>query len=203
MTAKLAEALVAFQSEMPTVHKGKTATVPTKAGGQYRYTYADLADVSATATPLLVKHGLSFSARPRRVEDGSYEIAGVLRHISGEFDEGALPLYGRTAQEIGSSITYARRYLLGCMTGIVTDDDEDGQVATTTHERTQRQPPPETPEQRLSNARAGAWGAFLMWNPDATPETFQSAYEQATALPFADATAEDFDRYAQTVRGPE
>ena len=31
---------------------------------------------------------------------------------------------------MGSSLTYGRRYLLGCLTGIVTDDDEDGQIAT-------------------------------------------------------------------------
>ena len=198
MTSKLAEALVAFQAEMPTVHKGRTATVPMKAGGSYRYSYADLADVSETATPLLVKHGLSFSARPRRVEDGSCEIAGVLRHVSGEFDEGALPLYGRTAQEIGSSITYARRYLLGCMTGIVTDDDEDGQVATTTQERTQRQP---TPEELLSAARGGAWMKYVHLHPGATPEDFRNAYEQETAMPFDDATAEDFARYNETLTG--
>jgi hypothetical protein len=197
----LATALAAFQSEMPTVHKGKTATVPMKGGGSYRYTYADLADVSAAATPLLSKHGLAFTCRPRLVEGGSYELVGVLTHTSGEEKEGALPIFGRTAQEIGSSITYGRRYLLGCMTGIVTDDDEDGNVATGTTERTHRQPPPETPEQRLSNARARAWSAFVAANPDATPQTFTEAYEQATARPFADAGAEDFDTYAATLTG--
>ena len=137
----LAEALVAFQKEMPTVHKGKTANVPTKTGGSYKYTYADLADVMAAAAPILTQHGLSFTTRPRRVEGGAYELVGLLRHVSGEADEGALPIYGRTPQEIGSSLTYARRYLLGCLTGIVTDDDDDG--ATAPAERTRRQKPPE------------------------------------------------------------
>ena len=137
----LAEALVAFQAEMPVVHKGKTAKVDTKSGPGYRYTYADLADVMAAAVPVLTRHGLSFTTQPRHVDGNSYELVGVLRHVSGEADEGALPIYGRTPQEIGSSLTYARRYLLGCLTGIVTDDDDDG--ATAPAERTRRQKPPE------------------------------------------------------------
>lgn len=143
----LAEALVAFQAEMPTVHKGKTAKVETKTGPGYRYTYADLADIMAAAAPILTKHGLSFSARPHLVDQGAYELVGMLRHISGEHDEGALPIYGRTPQELGSSLTYARRYLLGCLTGIVTDDDDDAQAAQPA-KRTRRQEPPPEPEQK-------------------------------------------------------
>lgn len=125
----LAKALVAFQKDLPKVGKDKTATVPTKTGGQYKYTYADLASLTLTIMPLLTKNGLSFYAAPRATENG-YELAGVLMHTSGESVEGALPIYGRQPQEIGSAITYARRYLLGCLTGVVTEDDDDGQAAT-------------------------------------------------------------------------
>lgn len=127
-TAKIAEALAAFQAEMPTVAKSKTAVVPTKAGGSYKYTYAGLAEVTAAGMPLLTSHGLSFTALPRMTERG-YELVGRLLHTSGEALEGALPLDGRTPQEMGSSLTYMRRYLFGCVTGLVTDDDEDGQLA--------------------------------------------------------------------------
>lgn len=129
MTGKLAEALAAFQGEAPTVHKDKTATVPTKSGGSYKYAYADLADVAAAAYPILARHGLCFSCAPGLV-DGKAVVRGILLHSSGESIEGALPLQGNTAQEIGSSLTYARRYLLGCLTGIVTDADDDGALAT-------------------------------------------------------------------------
>jgi hypothetical protein len=121
-------ALIAFQAEMPVVGKNQTATVPMKQGGSYSYTYADLADVTAAATPLLTRHGLAFSCCPRATERG-YELVGVLLHVSGTRIEGALPLHGNTAQDIGSSLTYMRRYLLGCMTGIVTDNDDDGQAS--------------------------------------------------------------------------
>lgn len=136
-TAQLAEALAAFQAEMPTVAKAQKAVVPTKAGGSYTYTYAGLPDVVAAVTPLLTKHGLAFSCCPRRAEDGSYELAGVLLHTSGESITGSLPIFGRQAQDIGSALTYGRRYLIGCMTGVVTDDDDDGSLAQQSQQRAQ------------------------------------------------------------------
>ncbi len=128
-TAKLAGALAAFQAEAPTVKKSQKAEVPTKAGGKYTYTFANLANVTEAAYPLLAKHGLAFTACPERTERG-YELVGWLLHSSGESLRGALPIQGNTAQEIGSSITYGRRYLLGSMTGVVTDDDDDGALAS-------------------------------------------------------------------------
>ena len=123
-TADIAAALAAFQAEMPVVPKNKKATVPTKTGGSYSYTYADLADVTDAAMPLLSKHGIAFSSCPRGTDHG-YELAGLLLHTSGETLEGSLPLHGNSPQELGASLTYARRYLLGAMTGLVTDDDTD------------------------------------------------------------------------------
>lgn len=118
-------ALHAFQQEMPTVAKTKTARVPTKSGGAYTYTYADLAVVSAAATPLLLKHGLVFVATPRPGPHG-YEMVGHIVHAAtGAEIVGSLPLFGTNSQDIGGSITYMRRYLMGCLTGIITDDDTD------------------------------------------------------------------------------
>lgn len=141
----LAAALAAVQSELPTVHKGNRATVPTKAGGSYSYTYADLGDVSAAALPLLSSHGLAFTCLPRVAEGrNGYELTGVLLHTSGERIEGALPLSGNTPQEWGSSITYMRRYLLGSLTGLVTDDDDDGNTIQRAA-RAPRKPPAPQP----------------------------------------------------------
>jgi len=128
-TGEIAKALAALQAEMPVVPKGQKATVPTKSGGNYTYTYANLADVTEVAYPLLSKHGLSFTCAPQVSENGAAFIGGMLLHVSGESLSASLPLFGRTAQEIGSALTYARRYLLGCLTGLVTDDDDDGSLA--------------------------------------------------------------------------
>jgi hypothetical protein len=153
-TPKIAEALAAFQAEMPTVAKGNRAEVPTKSGGKYTYTYADLADVTEAAMPILSKHGMAFSSCPRATERG-YELTGVLLHASGERLEGALPIAGNSPQEMGSSITYMRRYLLGCMTGLVTDDDDDGNLAQTAAAKAARKrasaPQQRPPQQASSN----------------------------------------------------
>lgn len=140
----LAAALVAFQAEMPTVAKTKTANV-----GQYRYTYADLADVMEAAAPILTRHGLAYTGSARHVEGGRYEVVGILSHESGETREGALPLTaGGTPQQMGSAITYARRYLAGLLTGIVTDNDDDGALASSQQERKR--------ERRAATAKAPA-----------------------------------------------
>lgn len=152
--SELATALVAFQAAMPKVAKNKTANVPMKGGGSYRYTYADLPDVSDAAIPALTANGLSFSCHPARTDDGAYELRGILRHTSGEYDTGAVPLNGRSMQEIGSAITYGRRYLLGCMTGIITDDDDDGAIAQAAKERTQSYRAPTPGETLLAELNA-------------------------------------------------
>ena len=121
----LAAALAAFQAEMPTVHKGKKANV-----GQYSYAYADLADIVKSVAPLLASHGLAYAGSARHIEGGRYEVVGILSHASGETREGALPIQGGSPQQMGSAITYMRRYLFGLLTGIVTDDDDDGQAAS-------------------------------------------------------------------------
>lgn len=129
----IAHALVAFQGEMKTVGKDKV-------NPHFKSRYADIASITEDIMPTLTKHGLSFSCMPRSADNG-YEIVGVLLHESGERLEGSLPLFGNDAQKIGSSITYARRYLLGCLTGVVTGDeaDDDGNMASTTNERARRE----------------------------------------------------------------
>lgn len=117
---KFAEALAAFQAEAPTVPKNKTANT-----GSYSYAYADLADITEVAYPILARHGLAFSSAPQ----GEY-LVGKLMHKSGQWDRGAIKITGQNMQQIGSAITYGRRYLFGSLTGIVTDADDDGQAAS-------------------------------------------------------------------------
>lgn len=125
----LAAALAAFQAELPRVGKDHLASVRSDKG-DYTYNYADLADVSHEALPKLAEHGLSFSAKPTLDDTGRFVLLYALRHVSGETDSGTYPLpTNGTAQQIGSAITYARRYCLCSVTGIAPDQDDDGQAA--------------------------------------------------------------------------
>src|SRR5262245_42945295 len=130
-------ALAAFQAEMPTVAKTKTAQL-----GNYSYRYADLADISEIAMPLLAALGLSFSCAPEVTERGQV-LHGTLWHSSGDSLQGTLAISGQRPQEVGSALTYARRYLLGCLTGIVTDDDDDAQMAQGAKRRKAAEKPPQ------------------------------------------------------------
>lgn len=155
----LAAALAGFQADMPTVHKGQTARIPGRDGRSgYSYQYADLADVAKVAHPLLARHGLSFTTSPQHLDGVGFVLRGTLRHTSGQEDTGVLPITGRSAQDLGSSLTYLRRYLLGCMTGIVTDEDEDGGIANDAGtQRPQAEAPPayQPPPQEDRQAAAG------------------------------------------------
>lgn len=133
VSAGLAQALAAFQAEVPTFRKSKSATVrPRNGAAPYTYRYADLGDIVPLIGPLLGKHGLSWSAKPRRGPDGDWTLHYVLRHVSGESDEGEMPLLVERdckIQELGSAITYIRRYAMTAQLNLATDEDDDGQAA--------------------------------------------------------------------------
>ena len=63
-TAELYAALAAAQAEITNPSKDKIAKVPTKTGGSYSYSYADIADVLNTVRPVLARHGLAVMQLP-------------------------------------------------------------------------------------------------------------------------------------------
>ena len=186
------DALVAFQSEMPTVTRETEGQA-----GQRKYKYADLTAIVKEATPLLTKNGLAFVCQPRRTDDGTYETVGVLVHTSGGTIEGSLPIFGRTPQEIGSSLTYNRRYLLGNLTGIVTDEDDDVAAANARPQQTRRQ---QSPLDVAKNKVAAVWrdthgGVF-------DREALRDDYQQRFGLDIDNANAVDLNAYAQVLTAP-
>lgn len=122
----LASALAAFQTHIPTVEKGKKA-----AAGKYSYDYADLTDVTSKVLPLLAAEGLAWSTQPDLTEHG-FVLRYELRHESGEALKGVYPLPAPNTppQQLGSALTYARRYALTAVTGVAPGgDDDDAQQA--------------------------------------------------------------------------
>lgn len=123
--SEIFKALVAFQKELPSVSKGNTAKA-----GSFSYKYADLTDVTEKIMPLLSKHGLAFYAAPTMSGD-RFVLAYGLVHISDDHvitGEYPLPSHG-SPQEIGSAITYARRYSLVAVTGVAPGGDDDDAAA--------------------------------------------------------------------------
>lgn len=117
----LTAALAAAQGEFPVVTKGKSA----KAAGNYGFSYATMADYASLIYPILARHGLAYSCLPGWVEGKGFHMVGRLAHESGEQIEGVLPLSGTNAQQIGTSMSYARRQLFCALTGATADDETD------------------------------------------------------------------------------
>lgn len=122
-TPKLAAALAAAQGAISPA--GKDAKNP-HLGNRY----ADLASVWDACRGPLSANGLSIV---QTLELGQpMVLRTTLLHSSGEFISGIVPLImgeGKginPMQQLGSAMTYARRYGLSAIVGVVADDDDDG-----------------------------------------------------------------------------
>jgi hypothetical protein len=129
----IAEALWNVQKNLPTLGKDSTAKIPTKSGGEYSYKYVSLDHLMEKVLPLLNEHKLVLIQSPGFVSPES--IIPVLRtklihYPSGEVHEDTMLLAasGTSPQDQGGAITYARRYALMAMLGLVADEDKDGAV---------------------------------------------------------------------------
>lgn len=127
--ASLAEALSKAQADFGQIDKRRTATIQMKSGGQFSYKYADLSDVLKGIRAPLAANGLSILQPIIQNEDHLLLVTRLL-HSSGEWIESTYPLNTyATPQEMGSAISYARRYALTALLGIAADEDDDAQAA--------------------------------------------------------------------------
>lgn len=125
---ELSKALTAFQKAAPPIDKDKKANVPMKSGGTYSYSYADLASIWNKIRGGLADNELSVIQSPSS-RTGEPTLTTIIAHSSGQWLEDEMPLKitQDTPQGQGSAITYARRYMLCAMLGIVADSDNDAQ----------------------------------------------------------------------------
>ena len=122
-------ALHAFQSEATGLQKDKINPA-------FRSKYLSLDALHEQVMPLLNKHGLVWTTAPNfQAHGGTIEpnLSYRLIHAaSGEETSGTLPLIlgKRDMQGLGSAVTYARRYALMSVLGLVADEDDDGNAAS-------------------------------------------------------------------------
>lgn len=135
----LAAALAAFQAVVPKMSKDEKAKVKgqTQDGRPYdrSYDFAGLDQFVEIVEPVLGQHGLSVTSHPTWMPDGRFVLQVSLLHESGEERIGYWPLpdpYGRGVgpQDIGSAMTYGRRYVGWGLTGTFPGGaDDDGKQA--------------------------------------------------------------------------
>lgn len=98
-----------------------------------RSKYADLGSVWEACREVLAEHGLSVQQWPISPEGApGITLLTILGHSSGQYIRAAytMPVGKGDAQGYGSALTYARRYALSAVIGIVADDDDDGHAAS-------------------------------------------------------------------------
>ena len=152
---ELAKALAKAQGEL--VPAAKNATNPF-----LKNKYADLASCIAACREVLPKHGLAYAQCIIPSTEGTVCVETILMHESGQFIKSrcvlpcTVPISRdgkpamNAAQAAGSAITYARRYGLSAIVGLVTEDD-DGNAAAISPKEQRRQE-----QERVQEARREA-----------------------------------------------
>lgn len=97
----------------------------------FKSKYADLPSVWEAAGPFR-ENGIAITQSPMDAPDEYIVLDTQLTHLSGQWMRSRLKIRVAKSdpQGYGSALTYARRYALGCMTGIVTEEDDDGNAAS-------------------------------------------------------------------------
>lgn len=121
----LATALVAAMSEIED-------PVMDAKNPHFKNRYASLKSCLDAVRPVLARHGLIVSQSVVAGGDGKDRLVTRVMHESGQFmeDEGITLIGADTMQKYGSAVTYARRYGLCNLLGIVGDPDDDAEIAS-------------------------------------------------------------------------
>ena len=102
----------------------------------FRSNYVSLGGLIETVLPILNSNGVVLVQAPSIGDHGPVLTTLLVHAESGEELFTSTPLYmgKQDAQAHGSAITYARRYALMCLLGVVGDEDDDGNAAVATQE---------------------------------------------------------------------
>lgn len=128
MYDKLAPDFVALQAALAPVEK--SASNPF-----FKSKYAPLPEVREAMQPLLAKHNFGLSVVPAIIDNGGMMQNGLkflLLHKSGQYIEGMwlLTPAKNDSQGQGADVTYKRRFGEMSITGLVADEDDDGNTAS-------------------------------------------------------------------------
>jgi len=144
-TQAIFPALALAQGEMPAVKMNSQNPF-------LKNKYADLGAVIETSRPILAKHGLAIIQTP--VSDGDkIGVTTMLIHSSGEWVEETIFINTSeskglsSAQTVGVTISYLRRYSWASFLGLYADEDTDGNKSDAKPMQKTEQP---KPDQRAS-----------------------------------------------------
>lgn len=122
----------------------------------FKNRYVTLTSVWDAIRQPLSDNGLAVVQVTDTDTDGTVTLITRLIHSSGQYIEATYPVIGldnrgiNAAQAAGSALTYARRYSLSALVGVVADEDDDANAAAGERQpakaQPQRQPPAAQPK---------------------------------------------------------
>lgn len=148
LKAKFNEGLAKFRANVKAPNKNGHANFPSKKGGRIKYDYVLLDDLIAAIDEAIKGTGITWTQDTVNA-NGITRVRTILRCVNGWSEASSwteLPSKG-SAQDVGSAITYAKRYSLSATFGVSSDVDDDGELATEAYDngrQTQRQAPKNT-----------------------------------------------------------
>jgi hypothetical protein len=96
----------------------------------YSFQYADLDAILDATSGAMSENGLDLSWFLSDAPEGGRALRCILAHSSGAFIESIVTIPPQDGpQELGSALTYARRYQAGCVLGVAPEKDDDGNAA--------------------------------------------------------------------------
>lgn len=120
-TSILKNAICEFKKLNLKIHKETKNTF-------YKSNYADLATILDVIEAEAANLGLFVTSKTEFIDGALYLKTKLSHKDSDEVEETIFPIMGSKPQEIGSSMTYARRYNIQALLNLAADDD-DGNAA--------------------------------------------------------------------------
>lgn len=126
-TTEIIAAIAQAQGDFKPFERSKKVNVQTKGGQHYSFFYAPIDAILKAVGPALSAAGVAI-LQPAGFEAGSVVVTTMLWHKSGQFISSTVswPFSDNRIQELGSIVTYLRRYSLSSMLSLAADEDIDG-----------------------------------------------------------------------------
>lgn len=149
---ELAKALALAQSEMGVAKKDSENPF-------FKSSYANLESIVLACRAALTKNNLAVS-QTTKYENGVLLLVTTLLHASGQYIFGEYPIISQKQdpQAVGSAISYAKRYALAALVGVVSSDEDDDA------ERALDRPKNHAPTQHEPSISERAEKAFLQFS---------------------------------------
>ena len=153
--------------------------VETDAFGNFKNAYASLAATMDAVRPVLAANGIALS-QFTRLDGDVMMLVTRLSHTSGQFEEGDFPVckFPARSHDMGSGMTYSRRYSLLAAVGIAPTDEpgeDDGSLANNT-------PIPAPKREKLAELKTNQSSELLKQ----LTETMQKCVSNTALLEWAD-----------------